>query len=131
MADIYLAGRVAWGDEVLPKFAQELEERGHSITRKWWELGRLPKPYLENYESSKEAATLMAKAVADSSITILFAEDNILGAATEFGIAIGDTSKAREVIVVTPEDVRESVFYAHPAVRIARSLDDVRNFDWY
>ena len=131
MKAIYIAGRVSWGDDVLPEFAKELEQRDHHITCKWWKLGRLPKPYLDNLDSSQKAAKLMVEAVMESDVLILFAEDNVLGAATELGVAIGDTSRSRVNIVVVPEGVRQSVFYAHPEVVAVSDIDKIRSMDWY
>lgn len=131
MTKIYLAGRVSWGEDVISDFAEELESRGHQITCKWWELGKLPKPYLDNYAISQEAASLMVRSVVESDVTILFAEDNVLGAATEFGVAIGDKSKPRDVYVVLPEGVRQSVFYSLQNVITVNNIDAIRSNDWY
>lgn len=134
MSEIYLAGKVSKSEISISQFADELEDQGHHITLKWWELGQLPKPYLEQIESSRPAAAAMTKAVMDSQVFILFAENNILGAATEFGVALGDSmsnKNQREIIVYSPEDIRQSVFYAHPDVITVRSLAEIRQRPWY
>lgn len=90
MAEVYLAGKVNSNEGSISGFADELEERGHTITYKWWEAKALKKPYLEHIESSRPAAVRMVEAVRRSDVTILFPEARILGAAIEFGAAIGD-----------------------------------------
>lgn len=131
MSAVYLAGRVSWGSHVIGDFGKELEARGHIITCKWWELGRLPQPYLKHPEASKQAAEMMIEAVTESDIFILFAEDDLLGASTEFGFALADTTKPRKILVLLPEDTRQSVFYAYPQVSVVSSIDEIRSEAWY
>lgn len=52
----------------------------------------------------------------------------------EFGVALGQqqtTQPDKEIIVVNPFDVRQSVFYAHPGVVAVASLADIRQRPWY
>lgn len=75
----------------------------------------------------------MERAVCDAdTAVILFPSPTILGAAIEFGIAIGSqlTHPAREIIVVEPI-ARQSVFYAHPHVLVVEGISGVRNRPWY
>lgn len=134
MAKLYLAGKVNGGEEIISDFAEELEKRNHEITMKWWELPPLSKPYLDYQQESQIAADSMEQAVRDATdAVILFPADNLLGAMTEYGIAIGDRPRnpQREIIVVNPFEVRQSVFYASSAVIAVRGLADIRLRPWY
>ncbi len=131
MSEIYIAGKINHKEDMIKGFAEELEERGHHITLKWWEDEALEKPYLENDRSWYEALA-MEQAVRVSDALVLFPEDNILGAAIELGIAIGDTTKPdREIVIVNPFERRQSIFYAHPAVVCVDGLTKVRERQWY
>lgn len=134
MAKIYLAGKVDSGEQTINTFADELEERGHDITLKWWELPQLSKPYLDNQDESQIAADNMEWAVRQATeALILFPTDTILGAAVEYGVAIGDRlqNPQREIIVVNPFEVRQSVFYASSAVIAVHGLTEIRQRAWY
>jgi hypothetical protein len=131
---VYLAGKIDMGEISIGDFAGELEERGHTVLEKWWEQGRLPKPYMDHPETSAPAAEAMIEAAFESDIMILFPEDNILGAAVEYGAAIASSFEERprkEIIVVNPYEVRQSVFYAHPSVVAVRGLAEVRQRPWF
>ena len=130
---VYLAGRLDTGEGDISAWSDELEEQGHKVLEKWWEQGRLPKPYLEHINSSRCAASAMIEAASRSDVMMLFPTDDILGAAVEFGAALGsaETNRDKEVIIVNPWDVRQSVFYAHPAVTAVKGLAEVREMKWY
>lgn len=131
MAKVYIAGRVGRGEGDISELAEDLEGKGHEITLKWWELAKLKKPFLVHRDQSQVVAINMVKAVKKSDVLILFAEDNILGAATELGIVIGDTTRKREIIIIHPTDTRQSVFYTHPFVTILQNVDDIKKRPWY
>lgn len=133
MKEIYLAGRLDTGEGTIGEFAAELEDRGHIVLEKWWEQGRLPKPYLDHADSSAPAAESMIDAAYRSDVFILFPTDDILGAAVEFGAAIASAAydDEKKVIAVNPFEVRQSVFYAHPAVIAVHSLAQVRQMKFY
>lgn len=133
MKKIYLAGKIDADEYTINRFAEDLEARGHRIAYKWWQQPSLKKPYLEYPETSGAAALKMEKAVRASDVLILLAQDQLLGAMTEFGIGLGDQSKPREIIVVLSEEkeVRQSVFYALPTVVIAQGLRGIRERSWY
>lgn len=128
--NVYIAGRVSWGEGEISKLADTLEVRNHRITLKWWQE-KVKKPFLKNIEHSQNIAQKMEKAIKKSDVLILFAEDSILGAATEFGIALGDVSKKREIIVIHPPETRQSVFYTHPSVLVLQNVDDIKERPWY
>lgn len=140
MGRIYLAGKLRDGESDIASFGEELEDRGHEITFKWWDpnLAQLPIPYHTNRATSAPAAVSMTEAVetADTAV-ILFPSPKILGAAVEFGIALGsiEENPDREILVVgyspNAQEFRQSVFYAHPAVIVLRSLAHVRERPWY
>jgi|JRYG01.1.fsa_nt_gb hypothetical protein len=127
---IYLAGKVENDLSSVSTFADELENRGHTITYKWWEHD-CPKPFLapENYALSQAASLSMEAGVKKSDTFILLAHSAILGAAIEFGIAMGYNGR-RDVYVVL-DDERSSIFYAHPAVQMMDTIDELRKTDWY
>ncbi len=131
--DIYLAGKLNAGELTIGEFASELEQRGHTVLEKWWQLDKLPTPYMENLNTSSPAAQAMIDAAYDSDIAVLFPGDNILGAAVEFGAAIASskTNAEKQIIVVNPYEVRQSVFYAHPAVITVRGIAQVREMNWF
>jgi hypothetical protein len=131
--DIYLAGRLDTGEGALSDFSEELESRDHRIVEKWFLEGRLPKPYLDHTEITAPAAQAMIKAAFESDVFVLFPTDDILGAATELGAAIASSliKKQKQVLVVNPWEVRQSVFYAHPAVIAVQGLDQIRQMEWY
>lgn len=128
---IYIAGKVDCNNEDIRNFAAELEERGHSLTYKWWEKD-IKKPYLdkENTNNSMNASIEMENGVRMSDVFILAPTPNILGAAVEFGIAIGD-NKDRELLVILDDNSRQSVFYANPKVICLNSLKEIRRCRWF
>ena len=133
MKNIYLAGRLDTGEGHIGEFSEELESRGHTVIEKWFVEGRLPKPYLDNVDTSAPAAEAMLWAAYQSDVFILHPTDDILGAAVEFGAALASTEgrEDKKVIVVNPFEVRQSVFYAHPAVIAVRGLAEIRSQQWY
>lgn len=132
MKSLYIAGKLNSGEVSISEFASELEGRGHTILEKWWELGLLPTPYLQNLDTSAPAAQAMIRAAYNSDVTILFADAKILGAAVEFGAGLASTlvRDDKQLVVVDPW-ARESVFYTHPAVTPVANLDGIRSLKWY
>lgn len=133
MKKIYLAGRLDTGEGTISDFSEELELRGHEVIEKWFLTGRLDKPYLRNMGTSSPAASAMIKAAFDSDVFVLFPTDDILGAAVEFGAALGsaEVNSKKVIAVVNPFEVRQSVFYAHPAVVAVHGLSEIRTLGWY
>lgn len=131
--EIYLAGKVDLGEASIADFSAELEGRSHVVLEKWWEKGRLPKPYLDHPETSAPAARAMIDAAFHCEVLVLFPEDTILGAAAEFGAALGSLAVQpdKEILIVNPYAVRQSVFYAHPAVIAVEGLAQIRQRLWY
>lgn len=131
--DVYLAGKLHSGELTIGDFATELEQRGHTVLEKWWQLGKLPTPYMDNLNTSSPAAQAMIDAAYNSDITVLFPGDNILGAAVEVGAAIASskTNPEKQIIVVDPYVARQSVFYAHPAVIAVQGLTQIREMNWF
>lgn len=134
MGKIYIAGKLNKGETSIADLAGNLESRGHEITCKWWELQKLPIPYMEHQETSRPAADKMVEAVRSATTAvILFPDKKILGAMAEFGIALGDQPQnpQREILVVNPFDTRQSVFYAASSVIALRSLEALYDRAWY
>lgn len=133
MKNIYLAGRLDTGETAITDVSNELESRGHRVLEKWFEAGRLPKPYLANMDTSAPAAKAMIDAAYGCDVFILFPTDDVLGAAVEFGAALGSTlhNPDKVVIVMNPDAVRQSVFYAHPGVIAMNGLVELRRAAWY
>ena len=133
MSKVYIAGKIDSSESAIASFAKALEDRGHSITLKWWELDPIARPYLEHPETSSAAARKMVEAVLKCDVFILFANDAILGAAVEFGVALGECGKRpdREILVICPPDKRQSVFYAHPSVTVIADHAAIRERSWY
>lgn len=130
---VYLAGRLDTGEGDIAAWSEELEAQGHTVLEKWWEQGRLPKPYLDHINSSRDAARAMIEAASRSDVMMLFPTDDILGAAVELGAALGsaEVNTKKEIIIVNPWEVRQSVFYAHPAVTAVRGLSEIREMGWF
>lgn len=131
--EVYLAGKVDTSELSIADFSSELESRGHQVIEKWWEKELLPKPYLQYTETSITAAEAMIDAAYGSDVFILFPEDNILGAAVELGAAIASSrdNTDKQIIIVNPNRVRQSVFYAHPSVVAVDGLKRIRELDWF
>ena len=131
--EIYLAGKIDSGELSIDDFSSELESRGHRVIEKWWEKELLPKPYLQYPDTSMPAAEAMIDAAYESDVFILFPEDTILGAAVELGAAIASTrdNTDKQIFIVNPSEVRQSVFYAHPSVLAVEGLKRIRELDWY
>lgn len=131
--EIYLAGKLNAGELSIDAFAKELEQRGHTVLEKWWQLDKLPTPYMDHPDTSTPAAQAMINAAYESDITMLFPGDNILGAAVEFGAAIASakSNAEKQIIVVNPFEVRQSVFYTHPAVIAVQGIAQIRQMDWF
>jgi len=131
---VYLAGKIAGNEGTIAGFADELELRGHAVLEKWFEQGRLPRPYLDHREVSEPAATAMINAAIDSDVFVLFPTERVLGAAVELGAALASTAERQEkkVYIVKPAELeRQSVFYAHPAVFVVDGLQAIREQEWY
>jgi len=75
----------------------------------------------------------MVNAAYDSDVFILFPEDNILGAAVELGAAIASkkVNLEKQIIIVNPIEVRQSVFYLHPSVIAVSGIKQIRKMRWY
>lgn len=133
MKKIYLAGRLDTEEGKIADLSDELEQRNHVVIEQWFREGRLPKPYLDNLNTSEPAAARMIKAAFESDVFILHPTDDILGAAVEFGAALGSSELRidKYIYIVDPYNVRQSVFYAHPAVMAVRGLDEIRKAEWY
>jgi hypothetical protein len=133
MSEIYLAGKIDSAELAIPAFSDELEGRGHEIPIKWWEEGRLPRPYLDHPQINRPVADQMIRGAANADIFILFPEEKIMGAMAELGAAILslNTDPGKEVIIVNPFDMRQSVFYTATGVLAVRSLGVVRSRPWY
>lgn len=130
---IYLAGKIDTGEMAIADLAVELEKKGHTVIEKWWKKGLLPKPYMQHLETSTPAASAMVDAAYNSDIFILLASDDILGAAVELGAAIASTKvkAGKQVVVVNPFTHRQSIFYAHEAVRAVRDIKSLYDEQWY
>jgi hypothetical protein len=130
---IYLAGKIDSNELSVESFAIELESRGHDVIEQWWKKGRLPKPYLDYPDTSVPASEAMIEAAMNCEVFILFPEDDILGAAVELGAAIASTVEKplKDVVVVNPYEVRQSVFYIHPSVVAVEGIHQVRQMYWY
>jgi hypothetical protein len=126
---IYLSGRLDTGEATIAELATELEDRGHRILEPWWTMGRLPKPYIANPETSGPAAEAMIRAAHQCDVFILFPTNDILGAAVEFGAALAAGQK--EIYVIGAGPLRQSVFYAHPRVKNLASLAELRQEAWF
>lgn len=133
MKNIYLAGKLHTGEGHISELSEELEHRGHTVIEKWFLEDTLPKPYLDNPHTSGPAAEAMVRAAYQSDVFILHPTDTILGAAVEFGAALASTETRddKKVIIVNPFEVRQSVFYAHPAVLAIHGLAELRSQHWY
>jgi hypothetical protein len=132
--EIYIMGKLSSGEVSIDEFAQELEERGHFIREKWWQCDKLPVPYLDNPATSAMASVAMLNAAISCDVGILFPTDTILGAAVEFGAAIASKKiikPEKQIIVVNPFEIRQSVFYTDPAVIAVHGLEQVRRMEWY
>ena len=128
---IYIAGKVEDENKDIRNLTTDLEERGHLITYKWWEED-IKKPYLdkENANNSMAASIKMENAIRKSDVFILMPTPKILGAAVEFGIAIGDNND-RDLLVILDDNSRQSVFYANPKVICLNSLKEIRRCSWF
>jgi len=133
MKTVYLAGKQNAGEAGIASFAEELEENGHDVLEKWWEKGVLPKPYLDNPETSRPAAKAMIDAAYNSDVFVLFSGESVMGAMAEFGAALGSTAENPDkfIYLLYPEQDRQSIFYVHPAVIAIESLDRIRRSDWF
>jgi hypothetical protein len=129
---IYIAGKVEDDNKDIVKIAADLEERGHKITYKWWQQD-IKKPYLseKNIDKSSASSSEMEEAIRKSDVFILVPTPDILGAAIEFGIAIGDDRQDREILIAAGENARQSIFYANPRVVCLDGLAKIRNCKWY
>ena len=131
---VYLAGKLNAGESAIAAFAGELENRGHTILEKWFEKGQLPTPYLDNLHSSAPVAAAMIEAAYTADVFILFAENNIFGAAVELGAALGGTANnpGKKLYLLKPTvDFRQSVFYSDSHITVVESLEEIRKADWF
>ena len=88
---------------------------------------------MQHPETSTPAASAMVDAAYNSDIFILLANDDILGAAVELGAAIASTKvkAGKQVVIVDPFTHRQSIFYAHEAVRAVRDIKSLHDEQWY
>jgi hypothetical protein len=99
-----------------------------------WEATQVSMPVFNCTEGGAKIPGVSWKKLSDlsedwSDPFILLAHSAILGAAIEFGIAMGYNGR-RDVYVVL-DDERSSIFYAHPAVQMMDTIDELRKTDWY
>jgi hypothetical protein len=131
----YLAGKVAGNDAIgeLKDFSAELEDRGHTNICPWWEMKGIVKKYLDHIDVNAPLAVEMSRAAFNADIFALFAQDDILGAATEFGVALASAEydSDKRIYVIGAYAIRQSVFYTHPRVENVNNHSDLRNADWY
>ncbi|HEY1644795.1 MAG TPA: SDR family NAD(P)-dependent oxidoreductase [Candidatus Saccharimonadales bacterium] len=100
-----------------------------------------PADYEKQMQSNYFSAVYMTRALAeemayaayDAEVFTLFAHPDILGAATEFGIALASVNEVltKKIYVVGAAATRQSVFYTHPRVENVVSEFDLRDADWY
>lgn len=133
LKEIYLAGKEGGGEDTLSHLANQLEERGHTITLKWWEIPKLPKPFFDNIGTSNPAAEAMIYAVNKADIFILIPSEKVMGALVELGIAIRDRKDhpEKEIIVVVNAATRQSVFYTSNGILILDSVERIQERSWY
>jgi len=131
----YLAAKVQNNDafEEVKNCSLELQDRGHINICKWWEMNGVAKPYLDNIDTNAPLAVKMSKAACAAQVFVLFARDDILGAAKEFGmsLATAEYDPDKRIYVVGAYTARQSIFYTHPRVENINSYTDLRNTDWY
>ena len=135
MKTFYLAGKVQ-GNDALGKtkdFSEELENRGHTNICPWWEMPGIVKKYLDHIDVNAPFAVSMLNAAFSAEVFILFAHDELLGAATELGAAIisAEYIPDKRIYVAGAYAVRQSVFYTHPNVVNVHTYEDLRTTDWY
>lgn len=82
------------------------------------------KMWREDPEVACKLAERERKACDDADAIVLIHEQNILGAAVEFGMV---AAQRKPAVVVNPE-IRESVFWYLPEVKLADSLEDAAWF---
>ncbi|HUC95714.1 MAG TPA: hypothetical protein VMR76_02015 [Candidatus Saccharimonadia bacterium] len=131
----YLAGKVLGNDAigVLKEFSEELERRGHTNICPWWDMKDVTKPYLEHIKENAPLAVEMLRAATAAEIFALFAHPELLGASTEFGMALASSEVEldKRIYVIGAMATRQSVFYTHPRVENVISHTELRDAEWY
>jgi hypothetical protein len=131
----YLAGKVAGNNAIgeLKDFSEELEQHGHVNTYPWWKMKGMAKEYLDHIDVNARFALDMVQAVINAEIFVLFAQPDILGAATELGVALASAEydSDKRIYIIGAYAIRQSVFYTHPRVENVNNHIDLRNADWY
>ena len=114
MPRVYVAGK--FGSTKPKDIIRSLEDQGHFVTYDWTGEA-IPKPFLGDAQApySAAAAHRMVQAVRKSDALLLLSDNRAFGAMVEFGAAL---AYGIPVLIVLPHDGRQSVFMAHPLVRV-------------
>jgi hypothetical protein len=114
---IYIA--TSWkARDVAARVAAELEARGHTIARRWWEDS--PEAYECSEEYRERCAVSDREGAVAANVFILLAHPEAYGAMVEFGLALAPGWK--RVIVVhavaaPPGPTKDCVFFHLPVVK--------------
>jgi hypothetical protein len=120
----YVAGRVA--DPVVRAVLGAVKSAGLTITHDWTADGALPKPYVDHAEVNGPHAQAMIDGASRADLFVLCWDAGMLGAAVEWGAALA--SGATCVIIGLPAGGRQSVFAAHPQVRLFDGMHEFRQW---
>lgn len=123
---VYVAASIKDRDRAA-QVADAIEDAGHLITFKWWgSEGEIRdadegKTWRDDPEQATALALREQKGVWDSDALVLCGGDKILGAAIEFGMAVGDEKPA----IILPGCSRDSIFWHLPGVVLVDTIEEV------
>jgi hypothetical protein len=125
-----VAGKVKDDNSSIQDVIELFEQAGYQISHDWTRAKGIQKPYLEYLESSRSAAEDMRDGVSLCEVFVLLCEGDIYGAMAEFGMAVAapipEFFGQRRIYVVGPsQEIRQSIFFALPEVKVCGSVDEV------
>lgn len=122
---VYVAGRTKNKDRV-SRLMRLLETHGHTITFDWTGSEGTIAPsgtgFREMPERGRELAEREMQAVFDADVTVLCHGPDLLGAAVEIGLSLGEYKR---VIILEDEHDRDCVFWYLPGVYRAADEDEL------
>ncbi|MDP4038624.1 MAG: hypothetical protein Q8P54_01485 [bacterium] len=123
---LYVAGKLGVAERSLKELMQLLISQGHEFVYDWTIDTSPQKPYLDYPDINRVAAEKMLKAANECDAFILLANDNLLGALIECGIALGSTiQKSQKKVYLVGKDFRQSIFYTLSSVVICSDTDEL------
>ena len=108
---LYVAGK--YMDQRVYDVMDDLMDRGFELTLNW-KVIEAKKPFAQNKDYNQPASEAMIAGVAASDVFVMVGHEKQHGAMVEMGAAL---ALGKPVYIVDAENTRDSIFFAHSAIR--------------